>query len=196
MSACAWDENAEEDIVTITSKDSDSSTCSGNTCTSSASSSNSSDNSSSLSRGAVAGIAIAALVGVAILAVVLFFFIRRQHQKTANRATSPQPGMSEYFGPIHNDHSLGPSVPSDPSDPSAAQATFWSPDVIFGGVSDSNNGASSSSGGNHEQSVEDNHMELDGHGTQVQPVYHELAGSEVEKTRPGPPQQASQTPYA
>ncbi|KAJ5635156.1 uncharacterized protein N7484_008469 [Penicillium longicatenatum] len=196
VSACAWDENAEEDIVTITSKDSDSSTCSGSTCTSSVSSSNSSDNSSSLSRGAVAGIAIAALVGVAILAAVLFFFIRRQHQKTAYRATSPKPGISEYFGPIHNDPSLGPSMPSDPSDPSAAQATFWSPDVIFGGVSDSNNGASSSSGGNHEQSVEENHMELDGHGTQIQPVYHELAGSEVEKTRPGLQEQVPRMPYA
>ncbi|KAJ5924137.1 hypothetical protein N7466_008324 [Penicillium verhagenii] len=196
VSACAWNENAEEDIITITSKDSDSSTCSGNACTSSASGSNSSDNSSSLSRGAVAGIAIAALVGVAILAAVLFFFIRRQHQKTAYRATSPRPGMSEYFGPIHNDASLGPSQPSDPSDPSAPPATFWSPDVIFGDVSDSHNGASSSSGGNHEQSVEENHMELDAHGTQIQPVYHELAGSEVEKATPGLPQQASSTPYA
>jgi hypothetical protein len=85
-------------------------------------------------------------------------------------------------------------MPSDPSDPSAPQATFWSPDVIFGGVSDSNNGASSSSGGNHEQSVEENHMELDGHGTQIQPVYHELAGSEVEKTRPGLQEQVPRTP--
>ncbi|KAJ5670406.1 uncharacterized protein N7477_005769 [Penicillium maclennaniae] len=99
VSACAWDENAQENIVTITSKDSDSSACSGNGCSSGGSSSN---DSSPLSQGAVAGIAIAALVGVAILAAVLFFFIRRQRQKAAYKATPPEPDVSVLSGPVHN----------------------------------------------------------------------------------------------
>jgi hypothetical protein len=39
-------------------------------------------------------------------------------------------------------------------------------------------------------------MELDGHGTQIKPVYHELQGSQVENTRPGPEMQQSNTAYA
>lgn len=175
VSACAWHENAKQDIVTITSKDSQSSSCSGSTCTSSA---GGSGDSSPLSHGAVAGIAIAALVGVGVLAAVLFFFIRRQRQKTAYKATPPEPDMSVLSGPVHN------APPPDPRDDSAPQPRFWSPDTILTGVSESNNGQSSGSGRTLEQSVDERGMELDGDGTQINPVYHELPGSEVEKTRP------------
>lgn len=176
VSACSWDENAEEDIVTITSKDSDSSGCSGDACPSDGGNSH---DSSSLSNGAVAGIAIAALVGVVILATVLFFFTRRQRQKTAYKASLPETDESVLSGPVHN----APPPPPDTSDESAPQSRFWSPDAILSGVSESNNGQSSRSGGNEtlEQSVDENGMELDGHGTEVQPVYHELGGSEVRK---------------
>lgn len=182
MSACAWNENADENIITITSKDSNSSACSGNGCSSGG---GSSDSSPSLSNGAVAGIAIAALVGVAILAAVLFFFIRRQRQKSAYKATPPEPDVSVLSGPVHN----GP--PSDPSDQSPPQPRFWSADAILSGVSDSNNGQSSTSGGNHEQIMDEHGMELDGDGTEIQPVYHELAGREVKQTGLEP----SHTPY-
>ncbi|KAJ6084958.1 hypothetical protein N7499_004587 [Penicillium canescens] len=176
VSACAWDETAEEHIVTISSKDSDS-VCSGNACPSAG---GSSDDSSSLSNGAVAGIAIAALVGVAILAAVLFFFIRRQRQKTAYKATPPETDVSVLSGPVHN---APPPPPPESSDDSGLQTRFWSPEAILNSVSDSNYGQSSGSGGNgnHEQSVDENGMELDGDGTQIQPVYHELDGSEVGK---------------
>ncbi|KAJ5306853.1 hypothetical protein N7508_005868 [Penicillium antarcticum] len=180
VSACAWDEDAEEDIVTITSKDSDSSACSGDACPSTG---GNPDDSSTLSNGSVAGIAIAALVGVAILAAVLFFFIRRQRQKMSSKASLPETDESVLSGPVHN---APPPPPTEPSDDSAPQSRFWSPDAILSGISDSNNGQSSGSGGNgnHEQSVDENGMELDGHGTQIQPVYHELGGTEVSKTAP------------
>ncbi|KAJ5123271.1 hypothetical protein N7448_009368 [Penicillium atrosanguineum] len=187
VSACAWNENAEEDIVTITSKDSDSAACSGNGCSSGGTGS---DDSSPLSHGAVAGIAIAALVGVAILAAVLLFFIRRQRQKMAYKATPPEPDVSVLSGPVHN-----APPPPEPSDDSVPQSRFWSPDAILSGVSNSNNGQSSSSGGNYEQSVDENGLELDGDGTEIQPVYHELAGREVQKTGLEPVMQPSRTPY-
>jgi hypothetical protein len=176
VSACAWDEDAEENIVTITSKDSDSSACSGDACPSDG---GNSDDYSSLSKGAVAGIAIAALVGVVILAAVLLFFIRRQRQKTASKASLPETDESVLSGPVHN---APPPPPTEPSDDSGLRPSFWSPDAIFSGVSDSNNGHSSGSGvnGNHELSDDENGKELD--GTQIQPVYHELGGTEVSKT--------------
>ncbi|KAJ6113554.1 hypothetical protein N7523_006871 [Penicillium sp. IBT 18751x] len=186
VSACAWNENAQENIVTITSKDSDSSACSGTGCSSGG---NSSSGSSPLSQGAVAGIAIAALVGVAILAAVLFFFIRRQRQKAAYKATPPEPDVSVLSGPVHN------APPPDPSDSSAPHSRFWSPDAILSGTSDSYNGQSSGSGGNHEQSVDENGMELDGDDTQIQPVYHELAGDEVQKTGLEPVMQSPRSHY-
>ncbi|OOQ91259.1 peptidase aspartic [Penicillium brasilianum] len=187
VSACAWHENAQQDIVTITSKDSATSSCSGGNCQSG---NNDSGGSSMLSHGAVAGIAIAALVGVGILAAVLFFFIRRQRQKTAYKATPPETDVSVLSGPVHN------APPSDPSDSSAPQPPFWSPDAIFGGVSESQNGQSSGSTRTHDQSVDERGMELDGHGTQIKPVYHELPDSQVENTRPEPEIQRSNTVYA
>lgn len=166
VSACAWDDDADEQLVTITSKDADNSDCSGSYCSSE---SNSSGGWSQLSRGAVAGIAIAALCGVVILAVFLFFFIRRQRQKTANKATLPKSDVSVLSGPVLN----APSEPSSSSQP-PPRPRFWSPDAVFGDGDGSNIGESSGSGGTtHEQSAE-----LDGHGTQVKPVYHELPANE------------------
>lgn len=121
---------------------------------------------------------MAALVGVGILAAVLLFFIRRQRQKTAYIATPQEPDVSVLSGPVHN------APPPDLSDHSAPHPPFWSADAIFRGVSESNNEHSSGSGHTHEQSVDERGIELDGHGTQINPVYHELPGSEVEKMRP------------
>lgn len=99
--------------------------------------------------------------------------------------------MSVLSGPVHN-----APPPPDPSDDSTPQQRFWSPDAILTGVSESNNGQSSGSGHTHEQSVDERGMELDGDGTQIAPVYHELPGSEVEKIRPEAAIQSSHTTYA
>lgn len=124
-----------------------------------------------------------------ILAAVLFFFIRRQRQKTAYKATPPEPDVSVLSGPVHN------APPPDPSDHSAPLPPFWSADAILSGASESNNGHSSRSGQTHEQSVDERGMELDGHGTQIAPVYHELPASEVEKVRPETELERSNTRY-
>lgn len=153
-------------------KDSDSSSCSGSGC------------SSPLSPGAVAGIAIAVLVGVVILVGVLFFFIRRQRQKAAYKATPPEPDVSFLSGPgpVQN---AGPSSPSR-TDQSPLQARFWSPDAVHGDACESHNSKSRHDGVSTDNSVDEHGLELDGHDTQIKPVYHELPGSEVWRTGPGP----------
>ncbi|CAI7592703.1 unnamed protein product [Penicillium bialowiezense] len=162
VSACKWDDDADQNIVTITSKDSKSSDCSGSECSAD---SDSEGSSSPLSRGAVAGIAIAALCGVVILAAIMFFFIRRQRQKTANKATPPESDVSVLSGPVHN----APLTESSNSEHTPPRPRFWSPDAVLGDTSESNVGGSSGSGTTHEQSVE-----LDGRNTQIKPVYYEL----------------------
>ncbi|KAJ5278795.1 hypothetical protein N7478_004167 [Penicillium angulare] len=179
VSACAWTENAEQNIVTVSSKTSDSSSCSQSSCSSSASSGSAS---SPLSRGAVAGIAIAALVGVVVLAVVLFFFIRRQRQKNTYKATPPEPDTSVLSGPVQNPFPPEPS--SSSNDPSPPQGSFWSPDTIFQGNSESYNGGSSGDGVQNENSVNEQGLEIDGH--EVHPVYHELGGMEIGKLSANP----------
>ena len=178
MSACAWNEEAEQNIVTIIPKDSDPSTCSGSRC----SSAGSSGGSSPLSRGAVAGIAIAALVGVFILAAVLFFFMRRQRQKSKYKATTPEPDVSVLSGPVQNPV-LSNSALTDRSPP---QPRFWSPDAVCGGVSESYSGENRCDGVNTENSTDEHGLELDGDGTEIKPVYHELPGSEIWRKRSDP----------
>lgn len=63
-------------------------------------------------------------------------------------------------------------------------------------VSKSNTGQSSPGGQTHEQSVDERGMELDGDGAQIASVYHELPGSEIDKTRPEPAIRLSHTTYA
>lgn len=185
VSACSWNENAQQDIVTIEPKDSGLSTCSGSGCSSSSGSGSSggSGSSSPLSRGAVAGIAIAALVGVIVLAAVFFFFVRRQRQKAAYKATPPEPDVAVLEGPVHN---FDPPPPPQ-SVALAPGAMYWSPDTISGAPSGSNekssarNAESSNDVTNVESSVDEHGAELD--GTQIKPVYHELPGTEVSEVR-------------
>lgn len=162
MSACTWDANADQQVVTITSKDSQSSGCSGEECSSD---SDHEGGSSPLSNGAVAGIAIAALCGVVILAAILFFFIRRQRQKAANKASLPESDVSVLSGPVHN----APPTEYSNSDQFTPRPRFWSPDAVLGDSSGSNVVESSASGTINGQSAE-----LDARGTQIKPVYYEL----------------------
>lgn len=176
VSACTWNENPEQNIVTITPEGSGSSNCSGSECSSG---NGGSGSPSPLSRGAVAGIAIAALVGVIILAAAFFFFVRRQRQRAAYKATPPETDVSVLTGPVHN---FGPPSPPH-TDNLTPQGRFWSPDTISGGPSGSNgkssghDGESSNDAVNRESSADEHGVELD--STQIKPVYHELPGSEV-----------------
>lgn len=179
VSACSWNEDTEENIVTIISKDTDSSGCSGGECSSSDGSSGAA---SGLSRGAVAGIAVAAVVGLVLLLAFVFFCIRRQRQKSAYRANSPEPDVSVLSGPIHNG---GPPEPSSCTEESLPQATPWSPDALHGssGVNTGQNNGSSGESGHLESSPGEHGLELDGQDTQIKPVYHELPGSRVRENQ-------------
>lgn len=101
VSQCAWNEGAEENIVTILAN---SATNTGESTPTSSSSSHSSDSSggSSLSTGAIVGIAIGAVAAVILIAVAAFFFLRRRKQDAASEPEqsilqSPAPqSISEF----------------------------------------------------------------------------------------------------
>lgn len=158
VSACAWNEGAQKNIVTIEPPSSDSP----------GTGPGSSGSSSSLSKGAVAGIAVAAVIGTLLLAVLIWFCIRRQRQKSAYKATPPQSDPSVLTGPVHNNAYVpGP------------QENFYSPDTAFNGLSGSHIGVSSGSGNRPDSSVDERGLELDGDDTEIKPIYHELPDNEV-----------------
>ena len=171
VSACAWNEGAAENIVTVASKDSATSSLDGDSGAS---------NLSSLSRGAVAGIAIGAVVGFLLLVAVIFFLIRRQRQKSAYKATPPETDFSVLSGPLHN------SFPPEPSSNEHAppEGIYWSPDTLRRSQAETYNGGSSGDGVHNENSADERGLELDSQGIQVKPVFHELGGREVEKINP------------
>ncbi|KAK7750152.1 hypothetical protein SLS62_007901 [Diatrype stigma] len=188
VSACTWVEGADENIVTITSKDSDDSP------------SSDPGGSSPLSSGAIAGVVIGAVVFALIVAAVLVLIIRRQRKKSSYRMSKPSPDDSVITGPVHN-------APLSPG------AKYHSPDSIGNTTAAASYGESnggSSNGGipvnsNSQGSTgRDTHTtsnpsgpELDGDSQQIYqlhgesrppppkaeeaPVYHELGGNEVRK---------------
>lgn len=71
-------------------------------------------------------------------------------------------------GPVHNSaYFHGP------------EETFYSPETAFAGLNGGQNGLSSGNGTQPDSSVDERGLELDGDGTEIQPVYHELANNEV-----------------
>lgn len=164
VSACAWNEGTQKNIVTIDPPGSDSATSAGT-------GSGSPGSSSSLSKGAVAGIAVGAVIGAILLAVLIWFCIRRQRQRSAYKATPPSSDPSVLTGPVHNGaHFPGPLEPHE---------TFYSPDTAFNGLSGSHNGVSSGGGTRPDSSVDERGLELDADDTAINPVYHELPNNEV-----------------
>lgn len=98
VSACTWNQGAEENIITIPAKDS---TDDCTDCSSSGDSSGSSTGSSRLSGGAIAGIVVGAVLLV-LIAGVAAFFILRQRKKAAYAASDPEVDDSVLKGPVHN----------------------------------------------------------------------------------------------
>ncbi|KAI0967902.1 aspartic peptidase domain-containing protein [Xylaria arbuscula] len=188
VSACSWVQGAAENIVTIPSKGSDDST----------DGHGSDSGKSRLSGGAIAGIVIGAVVAALFIVAAIIYLIRRQRKKKVFAAQEPEPDMAVITGPVHNHHS------------SRRAGKYYSPDTVGtstdAGGSENNRDINGSSIGN-----ESAQQELDGQDTQVermttpsedsahvhhvqsepkilndppQPVYHELGGTEVNKTRP------------
>lgn len=154
VSACAWVEGAEENIVTITSKDQDTTSPNDGDPTGSGS--------SSLGSGTIAGI----VVGVVLLLLLLIaatLIILRRRKKRAYSSSEPDVDDSVLKGPVHN------SAPRSSATGTPAKSVG-------------------------ERLAEEHGLELDGHDTHVrptteldsqqiarppQPVYYELAGSEI-----------------
>ncbi|KAF3013310.1 hypothetical protein E8E14_010945 [Neopestalotiopsis sp. 37M] len=169
VSACTWNQGAEENIVTILAKDStdDCPNCS----SSSGDPSGGSSGDSKLSGGAIAGIVVGAVLLILIAGIVAFLILR-QRKKAAYAASEPEPEESVLKGPVHN------AIPHSASN---------SPGKTISGAS-----------GEDEQELDGQDTqvrpdtEMDGttqqiyqlHGDSTQPaseepVYYELPGEEV-----------------
>lgn len=203
MSACTWVEGAEENIVTISSKDSDSTS-------SSPPGDSGSGSGSSLSGGAIAGIVIGAIIGALIIAAIIVLVIRRQRKKASYAISEPEPDVAVITGPVHN------GTP-------ALGTKYYSPESVGTNTNtsngDSNGGRVTGQSGQSGQSGQnsngqDTHNttdteELDGDAQQIYqlhgeslappanneaPVYHELGGSPVKKTESEPVSAVDTTP--
>ncbi|KAI1379371.1 acid protease [Hypoxylon crocopeplum] len=180
VSACAWVEGAEENIVTILSKDSDST-------------SSSASGGSSLSGGAIAGIVIGAVIGALIIGALIALIIRRQRKKAAYTVSDPGPDASVIAGPVHN----APATPGP---------KYYSPETVGTGTGTDRSNGESNGGSVADQRSQDLNgqsthtgpdTELDGKqiyqldgdsappaNTEppISPIYYELGGSEVKRT--------------
>ncbi|KAJ8131941.1 hypothetical protein O1611_g1688 [Lasiodiplodia mahajangana] len=146
VSACSWVAGAEENIITIPSKDSSDST----------------DGSSSNSRnraGVIAGIVIGAVVGAILLVALIIYAIRRERKKRAYAARDPVPDMDVLTGPVHNHHSI-------------RTGKYYSPDTVgtstdAGGSEGNRVSHEGANNGNSGDANENGQHELDGKDTEV-----------------------------
>lgn len=191
VSACKWVEGAEENIVTIPSKDSDST-------------SSPTPGDPSFSGGAIAGIVIGAIFAAIIIAVIIALIIWRQRKKAEYAISDPDPDMGVITGPVHN------GTP-------ALGIKYYSPESLgtttHGSNGESNGGrvtgqSGQDSNGRDTHNITDTE-ELDGDSQQIYqlhgvsmappsdneaPIYHELGGSEVRKLESDPVSSVGTTP--
>jgi hypothetical protein len=209
VSACVWNEGAKENIVTITSKDSESDPDS-----SGGGSSSSGNSGSKLSGGAIAGIVVAFLVVGILLAVALAFCILRKRRKWMsagfrNTAKTPEPDESVLKGPVFNSGTQSsaanpsPFSAADMSAPNRSTAEYSrsaatdSP-ANAGTINESVGGASTVELDGQDTLVRPN-TELDGrelHPVAENPGLYELPGSTVAGGQPreaGQPDRAPST---
>lgn len=159
VSECVWNQGAEENIVTITSRDSDSDSGNGD--------GSSSSGSSGLSGGAIAGIVVACVVAVALIAAVIVLRKRRKWMGAgfAVSAKDPPPDESVLKGPVFNSPSTRLGSTPDSSVP------FSAADVSGSGSGSRSTAeyarpASSTAGGSVTNSST---PELDGRDTAIKP---------------------------
>ncbi|KAK8058904.1 hypothetical protein PG994_009352 [Apiospora phragmitis] len=102
VSSCTWVEGADENIVTITSKDSSDGDDSGSG-SGSGSGPGSGHSKSSLGGGAIAGIMVGVVAALALIIGAILFRRRRQRQKASYAASEPEPDESILKGPRATD---------------------------------------------------------------------------------------------
>lgn len=182
VSACVWNEGAQENIITIPSADAASSGAGAGSGSSSGGSSSSSPSSSNkgLSGGAIAGIVVGTVAAV-MLAVGLAFCILRKRRKWlgqgfARTVATPEPDESVLKGPVFNSGTQS-SATAAHSSPFAAEAMA----VPARSTAEySRSGADSTPGTvtNENSIAGGSTMELDGRDTVVRPNT-ELDGTEI-----------------
>lgn len=174
-----WDQGAEENIITITSKDGGPGQ----------GSSGDQPSSKGLSGGTIAGIVVGSVLGVLLLAAVVVVLILRQRRKWMKEgysiaAPKTQPDESVLNGPVFNSGSRStPGVPALP--PSSADLS------VAGTMSTaeySRSGANSAPApaviGGDDVGNPESTPELDGADTAIKPST-ELEGNEVVTQHPG-----------
>ncbi|KAI0019402.1 acid protease [Xylariomycetidae sp. FL0641] len=133
VSACTWIEGADENIVTILSKDAGSTTSSGGD----------GSGSSTLGGGAIAGIVVGAVLALLLAAGAVVFFRRRQRKKAAYAAAEPEPDMAVLAGPVHNSHSVR----------TGRTGKYYSPETIGTSTNDGSHGSNSRNPSNQPSST-------------------------------------------
>ncbi|KAK3360750.1 hypothetical protein B0T25DRAFT_448271 [Lasiosphaeria hispida] len=167
VSACVWDQGAQENIVTITSKDSPNS-----------GGGSSSPSKSKISGGTLAGIIVGAILGALFLAAAIAVFILRKRRKWistgfAVASKRPEPDESVFKDRVFNDDprqgsTPDSSVPFSADDISASRSTTEFARPASGAISESAAAAAGST------------VELDGRDTAVRPNT-EIDGHEVQQ---------------
>ena len=171
-----WNQGAEENIVTITSKDSGSP---------SPSDGSSSSADPGLGGGAIAGIVVGCIVAAILVASAIAFIILRRRRKRmsagfAVAARAPEPDEAVLKGPVFNSpsrHGSTPdsSVPFSAADISASRSRSTAEYIRSGSgtIDESPTGGAST-------------VELDGRDTLIRPDT-ELDGHEIQQKQPLPP---------
>lgn len=174
MSACVWNQGAEEHIVTINPKESSSVTSGGGA-------SSSSSGSSKLSGGTIAGIVIACIAVAALIAAGLAYAILRKRRKWMRKgfavaATKPEPDEAVLKGPVFN---------SEPRSTTDNSTPFSAADISSGprSTAEYSRSAANSSPARPPTIGEDTTgaptQELDGRPVAENPGVYELPGSFV-----------------
>ncbi|KAK8034820.1 hypothetical protein PG993_009815 [Apiospora rasikravindrae] len=163
VSACTWVEGSDENIVTITSKDSSDG---GDPGSRSKSDPGSGHSKSSLGGGAIAGIVVGVVAALALIVAAILFCRRRQRTKASFAAAEPEPDESMLKGPVHNSH-----VPSGLpiKHPSAPELDGDVPQIyqLHGESSSRQQSQQQTTGGSNAS----------GPVEQPDPVYYELSGA-------------------
>jgi len=198
VSACAWNEGAQENLITINPKDAA-------TATSAGGGSAGSSGGSNLGGGQIAGIVIGSVAGVLLIGGAIAVFVLRKRRKwikagfSANNKTL-EPDESMLKGPVFNsaDRSRSTAVNSSPFSPgdisgqgSAAaysasnsrSPTSAAGMAAVGAGAGAGGGAAAAAGG----------QELDGHDTHVVPST-ELDGREIGAHESGTTQPVARNP--
>ena len=192
VSACVWNEGADESIVAITSKDAVSDpVTSGSPSSSSTPGASASDPKSGLGGGAIAGIVVGAVAALVLAALLAFCILRKRRKWMAqgfkNSANTPETDEAVLKGPVFNS-----GTTSNATAPHSHSSPFSAADISV--PAGSSTGEYARSGADTPARTATNEggsvaggstVELDGHDTLVRPNT-ELDGREIHPAAENP----------